>query len=67
MLADVVIKDVVDNSIGNCDDVDGLSGALVVDIDICEVLGDPNASVEEGDVCKNAIGILDAEKPAVDL
>ena len=65
MLADVATKDVVDNSIG--DDVDGLSGALVVDIDICEVLGDPNASVEEGDVCKNAIGILDAEKPAFDL
>ena len=65
MFADVAMKDVVDNSIGNCDDVDG--GALVVDIDICEVLGDPNASVEEGDVCKNAIGILDAEKPAFDL
>ena len=65
MLADVAMKDVVDNSIG--DDVDGLSGALVVDIDICEVLGEPNASVVEGDVCRNAIGILDAEKPAVDL
>ena len=70
MLADVAIKGVVDNSIGDCDGVDTsfcLSGVLVVDIDICEVFGEPYASIGEGDVCRNAIGILDAENPAVDL